>query len=170
MAVPDPPTTIPPVIPASNSGSSELKPVAPSGPMIVKKMRPGNIKNGRNLCAHQWLKQTNLSGSSAEFKMYWDCSSAEQILKYGAECAQLIADGMWMHCNAMNIAKLSATKNYGNLAMPFQYTSVDSISTYLGRIKGSVFRGRTSKTDDNQAIDEECSKIESEDRHLSCEA
>ncbi|KAG1851565.1 hypothetical protein C8R48DRAFT_777877 [Suillus tomentosus] len=80
----------------------------PSGPMIAKKMRPGNTKNGRNLCAHRWLKQTNPSGSSAEFKTYWDCLSAEQISKYGAECAQLIADGMWTHCNAANIARHSA--------------------------------------------------------------
>ncbi|KIK33173.1 hypothetical protein CY34DRAFT_18538 [Suillus luteus UH-Slu-Lm8-n1] len=45
-AVSDPPTTIPSAIPASNLGSSELKPVAPSGPMIAKKMWPGNMKNG----------------------------------------------------------------------------------------------------------------------------
>lgn len=50
-AVSDPPTTIPPAIPASNSGSSEPKPVAPSGPMIAKKMRPGNTKNGRYVLA-----------------------------------------------------------------------------------------------------------------------
>ncbi|KAG2337344.1 hypothetical protein BDR05DRAFT_952684 [Suillus weaverae] len=51
MAVSDPPTTIPLAIPASNSGSSEPKPVAPSGPMIAKKMRPGNTKNGRHVLA-----------------------------------------------------------------------------------------------------------------------
>ncbi|KAG1758122.1 hypothetical protein EDD22DRAFT_850262 [Suillus occidentalis] len=45
---------------------------------------------------------------------------------------------------------------------PSRRMSSTSGSSYKqGRIKGLVFRGYTSKTDDNQAIDEECSKIES---------
>ncbi|KAG1761606.1 hypothetical protein EDD22DRAFT_847644 [Suillus occidentalis] len=41
-------------------------------------------------------------------------------------------------------------------------TGLMGFNTVQGRIKGSVFRGHTSKTDNNQAIDEECLKIESE--------
>ncbi|KAG1881012.1 uncharacterized protein F5891DRAFT_1204281 [Suillus fuscotomentosus] len=43
------------------------------------KMRPGNTKNGRNLCALRWLKQTKRSGTTDEFNAYYGTLTSDQL-------------------------------------------------------------------------------------------
>ncbi|KAG1780967.1 hypothetical protein EV702DRAFT_1042653 [Suillus placidus] len=59
------------------------------------KMRPSPTKNGRNLCAHRWLKQMNTTGSMDEFCIYYNSLSQGQHKEYDDEASKLIAEGNW---------------------------------------------------------------------------
>ncbi|KAG1768398.1 hypothetical protein EDD22DRAFT_949601 [Suillus occidentalis] len=59
------------------------------------KMRPSPTKNGRNLCAHRWLKQMNTSGSTDKFCIYYNSLSQGQRKEYDDEASKLIAEGNW---------------------------------------------------------------------------
>ncbi|KAG1833179.1 hypothetical protein EV424DRAFT_1623364 [Suillus variegatus] len=59
------------------------------------KMRPSPTKNGRNLCAHRWLKQINTTGSTDEFCTYYNSLSQGQRKEYDDEASKLIAEGNW---------------------------------------------------------------------------
>ncbi|KAG2738140.1 hypothetical protein P692DRAFT_201874207 [Suillus brevipes Sb2] len=43
----------------------------------TKKFRPSATKNGRNLCAHRWLKVLAPNGTSGDFKTYWNALSKD---------------------------------------------------------------------------------------------
>ncbi|KAG2346756.1 hypothetical protein BDR05DRAFT_997160 [Suillus weaverae] len=55
------------------------------------KMRPSPTKNGRNLCAHRWLKQMNTTGSTDEFCIYYNSLSQGQCKEYDDETSKLVS-------------------------------------------------------------------------------
>ncbi|KAI6132168.1 hypothetical protein EDD16DRAFT_1852261 [Pisolithus croceorrhizus] len=59
------------------------------------KMRPGPAKNGRNLCAHRWRKQAQLSGSTEEFQKYYNGLTSTQRKAYDDEAAVLATSNNW---------------------------------------------------------------------------
>lgn len=59
------------------------------------KMRPGPVKNARNLCAIRWIKQVNTNGTSEQFRAYWDGLTAEQREQYRLEAEQFQQKGQW---------------------------------------------------------------------------
>ncbi|KAG1762518.1 hypothetical protein EDD22DRAFT_846982 [Suillus occidentalis] len=59
------------------------------------KMRPGNAKNGRNLCALRWLKQTKRSGTTDEFNAYYGTLTSDQLGKYNEEVNNLVSNNAW---------------------------------------------------------------------------
>lgn len=59
------------------------------------KMRPGAAKNARNLCALRWHKHINSTGTTEEFRVYWDGLTAETREKYRLEAERLQKDGTW---------------------------------------------------------------------------
>ncbi|KAF8122374.1 hypothetical protein EV363DRAFT_1301192 [Boletus edulis] len=87
------------VIPsAGTSGPSKAAAVAIKtvGKKIVK-MHPGPTPNGRNLCAHRWLKvfKDSTKGTTAEFKVYYDGLSNEQKAAYDKEAKELASGNAW---------------------------------------------------------------------------
>ncbi|KAG2744449.1 hypothetical protein P692DRAFT_201808405 [Suillus brevipes Sb2] len=60
-----------------------------------KNFRPATTKNGRNLCAHRWLKQVAPNGYSRDFKLYWDSLGKDCQEKYETDAKKLISDGIW---------------------------------------------------------------------------
>ncbi|KAJ8581535.1 hypothetical protein M405DRAFT_615899 [Rhizopogon salebrosus TDB-379] len=52
-------------------------------------------RNGRNFCAHPWLKQLAPHGSLHEFKRYRDSLGKERQQKYDAEATKLVSEGTW---------------------------------------------------------------------------
>ncbi|KAG2051840.1 hypothetical protein BDR06DRAFT_1022473 [Suillus hirtellus] len=61
----------------------------------TKNFRPAATKNGRNLCAHRWLKQVAPNGYSRDFKLYWDSLGKDRQEKYETDAKKLISDGIW---------------------------------------------------------------------------
>ncbi|KAG2046770.1 hypothetical protein BDR06DRAFT_1025337 [Suillus hirtellus] len=61
----------------------------------TKNFRPAATKNGRNLCAHRWLKQVAPNGYSQDFKLYWDSLGKDRQKKYETDAKKLISDGIW---------------------------------------------------------------------------
>ncbi|KAG2110474.1 hypothetical protein BD769DRAFT_1674633 [Suillus cothurnatus] len=59
------------------------------------KMRPTQTKNGRNLCAHRWLKQVESNKTTEEFCVYYGDLSADQRKQYDTEAAELVANNAW---------------------------------------------------------------------------
>ncbi|KAG1780069.1 hypothetical protein EV702DRAFT_1194835 [Suillus placidus] len=59
------------------------------------KMRPGNAKNGRNLCALRWLKQTKRSGTTDEFNAFYGTLTSDQLGKYNEEAKNLVSNDAW---------------------------------------------------------------------------
>lgn len=66
-----------------------------SSAKMKKKMRPGATKNARNLCALRWLKQVNTSGTTDEFRVYWDSLTAKHHEDYRLEAECLEREGKW---------------------------------------------------------------------------
>ncbi|KAG2354488.1 hypothetical protein BDR07DRAFT_1494491 [Suillus spraguei] len=89
-----------PALPPS-TGPSEGEPIKSgltTGGIDVKKsskMRPGSTKNGRNLCALRWLKQTSKNRTMDEFKLYWNALATAQQDEYQAEAECLDSTGTW---------------------------------------------------------------------------
>ncbi|KAG1727847.1 hypothetical protein EDD22DRAFT_930709 [Suillus occidentalis] len=63
--------------------------------VTTKKFRPSATKNGRNLCAHRWLKILAPNGTSGDFKTYWNALSKDSQQNYESEAAALVKDGTW---------------------------------------------------------------------------
>ncbi|KAG9309298.1 hypothetical protein JVU11DRAFT_10785 [Chiua virens] len=63
----------------------------------IVKMRPGPVRNGRNLCVHRWLKQfkDTTNGTMTEFKVYYESLTKEQREAYNKEAAGLVARNAW---------------------------------------------------------------------------
>ncbi|KAG2118339.1 hypothetical protein BD769DRAFT_1750334 [Suillus cothurnatus] len=59
------------------------------------KMRPSQTKNGRNLCALRWLKQTKLNGTTEEFNAYYNSLTSAQRMEYDQDAANLVASNAW---------------------------------------------------------------------------
>ncbi|KAG9312496.1 hypothetical protein JVU11DRAFT_6884 [Chiua virens] len=61
------------------------------------KMRPGPGKNGRNLCAHRWLKafKDTTDGTLAEFNQYYVNLNDAQRTAYDKEATELVANNSW---------------------------------------------------------------------------
>ncbi|KIK33697.1 hypothetical protein CY34DRAFT_99137, partial [Suillus luteus UH-Slu-Lm8-n1] len=59
------------------------------------KMRPSQTKNGRNLCALRWLKQTKLNGTTDEFNAYYNSLTSTQRTEYDQDAANLVASNTW---------------------------------------------------------------------------
>ncbi|KAG2363295.1 hypothetical protein BDR07DRAFT_1483895 [Suillus spraguei] len=55
---------------------------------MTKKFRPLATKNGRNLCAHRWLKIIAPNGTSGDFKIYWNALSKDSQVNYESEAHQ----------------------------------------------------------------------------------
>ncbi|KAG1882595.1 hypothetical protein F4604DRAFT_1986122 [Suillus subluteus] len=89
------PTPALPPIADPSEGSHVKSGPATTGGVNIKKMRPGSTKNGRNLCALRWLKQTNKNGTTDEFKLYWTTLSTAQHDEYQAEAERLDSTGAW---------------------------------------------------------------------------
>ncbi|KAG1774495.1 hypothetical protein EV702DRAFT_1047660 [Suillus placidus] len=100
-------STVPdPVAPSAVSASSSASTLPPSNIPAAsasatvesasgKKFRPGTSKNGRSLCAHQWLKQVAANGSSADFRIYWSGLTKDKQLAYKADALKLVSDDIW---------------------------------------------------------------------------
>ncbi|KAG2755105.1 hypothetical protein P692DRAFT_20815725 [Suillus brevipes Sb2] len=91
-----PTPAIPPSTDSSKGGTVKSGPT--TGGVDVKKcskMRPGSTKNGRNLCALRWIKQTNKNGTTDEFKLYWNTLATAQQDEYQAEAERLDSAGAW---------------------------------------------------------------------------
>ncbi|KAG2347554.1 hypothetical protein BDR05DRAFT_996657 [Suillus weaverae] len=58
-------------------------------------MCPGNAKNGRNLCALRWLKQTKRSGTTDEFNAFYGTLTSDQLGKYNEEAKNLVSNDAW---------------------------------------------------------------------------
>ncbi|KAG1792514.1 uncharacterized protein HD556DRAFT_1444508 [Suillus plorans] len=59
------------------------------------KMCPSQTKNGRNLCALRWLKQTKLNGTTEEFNAYYNSLTSTQRMEYDQDTANLVASNAW---------------------------------------------------------------------------
>ncbi|KAG1722609.1 hypothetical protein EDB19DRAFT_1834930 [Suillus lakei] len=59
------------------------------------RMRPGPVKNRRNLCAIRWQKNINKKGTTEQFKLYWGALSMAQQDEYQAEAECLNSAGFW---------------------------------------------------------------------------
>ncbi|KAG1781320.1 hypothetical protein EV702DRAFT_1042437 [Suillus placidus] len=59
------------------------------------KMRPGNARNRRNLCALRWLKQTKRSGTTDEFNAFYGTLTSDQLGKYNEEAKNLVSNDAW---------------------------------------------------------------------------
>ncbi|KAG1744283.1 hypothetical protein EDB19DRAFT_2037989 [Suillus lakei] len=59
------------------------------------KMRPSQTKNGRNLCALRWLKQTKLNGTTDKFNAYYNSLTSTQRTEYDQDTANLVASNTW---------------------------------------------------------------------------
>ncbi|KAG2129579.1 hypothetical protein DEU56DRAFT_816807 [Suillus clintonianus] len=59
------------------------------------KMRPSATKNGRNLCALRWLKQTKSNGTTEEFNAYYSSLTSTQRTEYDKDAANLAATDTW---------------------------------------------------------------------------
>ncbi|KAG1836853.1 hypothetical protein F4604DRAFT_1910128 [Suillus subluteus] len=64
-------------------------PAVVAAPINTKRFHPAATKNGRNLCAHRWLKQLMPNGSSQEFKVYWDSLEKTRQANYDIEASNL---------------------------------------------------------------------------------
>lgn len=91
-----PPPALPPST-AVNEGSHIKSGLTTGGADVKKgsKMRPGAMKNGRNLCALRWLKKINKNGTTDEFKLYFNGLSPAQQKQYQTEADNLISAGSW---------------------------------------------------------------------------
>ncbi|KAG2109537.1 hypothetical protein DEU56DRAFT_985454 [Suillus clintonianus] len=74
-----------------------------------KNFRPATTKNGRNLCAHRWLKQLAPNGYSRDFKLYWDSLGKDRQEKYETDAKKLISDGIWTGSTVKVISKFSSS-------------------------------------------------------------
>ncbi|KAG2737741.1 hypothetical protein P692DRAFT_20761013, partial [Suillus brevipes Sb2] len=59
------------------------------------KMCPSPTKNGRNLCALRWLKQTKSNGTTEEFNAYYSSLTSTQCTEYDNDAANLVATDTW---------------------------------------------------------------------------
>ncbi|KAG0699212.1 hypothetical protein DFH29DRAFT_1002168 [Suillus ampliporus] len=59
------------------------------------KMRPSQTRNGRNLCAHRWLKQIKTNGTTDEFGVYYMSLAENQRTAYDKEVTDLVAADKW---------------------------------------------------------------------------
>ncbi|KAG1743384.1 hypothetical protein EDB19DRAFT_1827296 [Suillus lakei] len=59
------------------------------------KMRPSPKQNGRNLCAHRWLKQIKTNGTTDEFCVYYSNLDEEQRKEYDNEANTLATEKKW---------------------------------------------------------------------------
>ncbi|KAG2029412.1 hypothetical protein BDR03DRAFT_987771 [Suillus americanus] len=86
------PTTAVTGMPVSTASNSKDTTTAPTNTTNTKKFRPATTKNGRNLCAHCWLKQLMPNGFSQDFKVYWDSLEKTRQASYDIEASNLVAD------------------------------------------------------------------------------
>ncbi|KAG1725675.1 hypothetical protein EDB19DRAFT_1946917 [Suillus lakei] len=63
--------------------------------VMAGKMRPSPTKNGRNLCALRWLKQTKSNGTTEEFNAYYSSLTSTQRTEYDNDAANLVATDTW---------------------------------------------------------------------------
>ncbi|KAG2346663.1 hypothetical protein BDR05DRAFT_997079 [Suillus weaverae] len=59
------------------------------------KMHSSQTKNGQNLCALCWLKQTRLNGTTKEFNAYYTSLTLTQRMEYDQDTAKLVASNAW---------------------------------------------------------------------------
>ncbi|KIK43072.1 hypothetical protein CY34DRAFT_804242 [Suillus luteus UH-Slu-Lm8-n1] len=59
-----------------------------------QEFRPAAIKNGRNLCAHRWLKQLMPNGSSQDFKVYRDSLEKTHQASYDIKASNLVSTNL----------------------------------------------------------------------------
>ncbi|KAG1832617.1 hypothetical protein DFJ58DRAFT_847955 [Suillus subalutaceus] len=93
---PSPPVVVNPVLGCAvqKATTSTAEPL--SKPKKAKgKMRPSQTKNGRNLCAHRWLKQIKTNGTTDEFGVYYMGLAENQRTAYDKEAAELVATDKW---------------------------------------------------------------------------
>ncbi|OAX31796.1 hypothetical protein K503DRAFT_787613 [Rhizopogon vinicolor AM-OR11-026] len=76
------------VTPATETTSSKAK-------KAKGKMRPSPTKNGRNLCAHRWLKQVRTNGTTDKFGVYYAGLTGDQRTAYDKEASELVATNKW---------------------------------------------------------------------------
>lgn len=95
------PTPLSPPAPALEcevqKATVNLNPAEPmSKPKKAKgKMRPSQTRNGRNLCAHRWLKQIKTNGTTDEFGVYYMSLAENQRTAYDNEVTDLVAANKW---------------------------------------------------------------------------
>ncbi|KAN0082865.1 hypothetical protein V8E55_008660 [Tylopilus felleus] len=79
------------------SSSTQSAPSSSDRPKKAAKMRPGPARNGRNLCAWRWLKafKETSTGSTAEFKEYYEALSSQQKEAYDKEAKELVSSNAW---------------------------------------------------------------------------
>ncbi|KAG1870296.1 hypothetical protein F4604DRAFT_1926507 [Suillus subluteus] len=94
-----------------NDTPSSTMPAIPAvvaAPINTKRFHPAATKNGRNLCAHHWLKQLMPNGSSQEFKVYWDSLEKTRQANYDIEASNLVADCVWTANTVEVLTKFSS--------------------------------------------------------------
>ncbi|KAG1861625.1 hypothetical protein F4604DRAFT_1683978 [Suillus subluteus] len=82
----------PPLEDHTGSNAKKEKPSKASG---KGKMRPSPKQNGRNLCAHRWLKQIKTNGTTDEFCVYYGSLNEEQRKDYDNEANTLATENKW---------------------------------------------------------------------------
>ncbi|KAG1887456.1 uncharacterized protein F5891DRAFT_988296 [Suillus fuscotomentosus] len=82
----------PPLEDRTSSNAKKEKPSKASG---KGKMCPSPRQNGRNLCAHRWLKQIKTNGTTDKFCVYYGSLNEEQRKEYDNEANTLATENKW---------------------------------------------------------------------------
>ncbi|KAG2152969.1 hypothetical protein DEU56DRAFT_958276 [Suillus clintonianus] len=97
MQFPTPAPTVPALeceVQKATVNSNPAEPM-PKPKKAKGKMRPTQTRNGRNLCAHRWLKQIKTNGTTDEFGVYYMSLAENQRTAYDKEVTDLVAANKW---------------------------------------------------------------------------